>query len=116
MRPSSMRQWSMAAVAGGLLLFSGTGPITFGDDDTGPRYDAYLKQADGLGGVTLLNTGRQQQSGTVVAEVMIDGKAMLFLERFAVSGGNKVFVSWGLLDPLMYIIRVGIIVDDGVPF
>jgi len=106
----------MTAVAGGLLIMSGTGPITFGDDGNTPLGIAGSNPGHDTVGIAPANATRAQRSGEAVAEVMHDGRASLWMKRLAVSGGNKAFVSCGFLDRLMRIIRVGIIVDDGVPF
>ncbi len=113
MRPSSLRQAGLTAIAGGRALVSGTTPITFGDD--GALQVLGIQQFGSLAQVTLFNPGQAQLSGNVVIEVMAHGERTVAHVPFTVWGGQKIFVSWS--SPLAggRVIQVGIIVDDGAP-
>jgi hypothetical protein len=112
---SNLGRAGIVAVAGGLLILSGTSPLLGDDTRTGVQVIA-SKLVKGIGEVTLFNPSKSPQSGMVVVEVQQHGKRNLVLAPFTVWGGNKAFVRWALTDPLAEIIRVGIIVDDGAPF
>ncbi len=116
MDPSKKRQVGMTAVAGGLLLFSGSIPITFGEDSHAGLVVLSYKYSGDASGVTLYNAGRHLRTGTLIAEVKIDGKSSLIQQRFVVSGGNKVFVKVVTPGRKTKVTRLGIIVDDGAPF
>ncbi len=116
MDPSKKRQVGMTAVAGGLLLLSGSIPITFGEDSHAGLVVLSYKYSGDAAGVTVRNAAKTLKTGTVVAEVKIDGKSTLMLQRFVVSGGNKVFVKVAIPNRKTKITRMGIIVDDGAPF
>jgi hypothetical protein len=112
---SNLGRAGVVAVAGGLLILSGTNPLLGDDTRTGVQIMA-SKLVKGIGEVTLFNPSKSPQSGMVVVEVKQHGKRTLVLAPFTVWGGNKAFVRWAVTDPLSEIIRVGIIVDDGAPF
>jgi hypothetical protein len=117
MRPSTMRRVGMTAVASGLLIFSGAGPVISGDENTvGPILLTGIREAGESNGVTLLNTSGRWQTGTVFVEVTFRGARTLLQRRFRVSGHDKVFVSWGPFFQRDKEIKLGVIVDDGVPF
>lgn len=116
MRPTRLRQTGTALVAGGLLLVSGTLPLTFGGAATSPLAVIGPTQTGNSVEVTLLNPGPQTVTGKVVIELGTNGKSTLAVVPFTVWGGQKVSVVFTPPTPLGEIIRVGIIVDDGAPF
>lgn len=114
MRLSAMRQIGITAVAGSLLIVSGTAPLTLAG--TSPVQVLGVATADRAAGVTLTNSSRNAQTGTLIIEVQIGDQHALMQQRFKVSGGNKVWVSLTPLGKRGKIVQVGVIVDDGAPF
>jgi len=109
MRPISLRKAGATAIAGGLVILSGTYPIILGADGM----VKVLSVRDT--GVVLHNAGDGVVSGTLIVEVVIHGNRALMRQPFTVWGGQKVFVSLDLATRDTEVLRVGIIVDDGVP-
>ncbi len=111
---TTMRRVGITAVAGSLMIVSGTTPLTLAGN---PAVQVLgIDTAFRTAGVTLLNASRVLQTGTLVVEIEIGGRHALMQQRFKVSGGNKVFVSLTPFGHRGKIIRVGVIVDDGAPF
>ena len=115
MRPTRLRQTGAMAVAGGLLLVSGTAPLTFGGDAKSLLQIVGKKQTGNLVEVTLLNPGAKTITGKVVIQVATGGGSTLAVVPFTVWGGQKISVVWTAPNPTDQIIKFGIIVDDGAP-
>ena len=114
MRPNPMRRAGITAVAGSLLLLSGSAPFAL--EGKASLQVLGTDVASFTSGVTLFNPNRAMQTGTLVIEVELGGQRTLMFQRFAVPGGNKVFVSWVAPTGKSRVIAVGVIVDDGAPF
>jgi hypothetical protein len=113
MRLTSLRKAGTAAVAGGLLLASGTTPIICGDDGSVSLVGFEL--VGDLAKITLFNPGFEPVTGDVVIEVMIEGRMSLERESFSISERQKVCVQVDFRSPKAKVIQVGIILDDGAP-
>ena len=114
MRPNPMRRAGITAFAGSLLLLSGSTPFAL---EGKASLQVMGVDVQGLTpGLTLFNPSRVLLTGTLVIELELGGQRSLMYQRFAVPGGNKVFVSWIAPTPKSKVIRVGVIVDDGAPF
>jgi hypothetical protein len=113
MKISYLRKAGMTAVAGGLLFASGASPITYADDGN-PQLLGFRQFGD-LILITVFNPGHQVRSGTLVLEVMSEGRPTTMVVPFTVWEGQKVCVSVALPSSSSRPIQVGLIVDDGAP-
>ena len=113
MGTASLRQTGITAVAGGLLLFSGTS-FAIADDGSDVQVQA-VRASGSQSEVTVENTGYGLRTGQLIVELILDGRRSLLLAPFAVWGGQKAFVTIVPPIPGGSVIRVGIIVDDGAP-
>ena len=114
MRQTTLRRVGITAVAGSLLIVSGTTPLALAGKP--PVEVLGIDSSGRTTGVTLMNSSRAVQTGTLVVEVKIGEQHALMQQRFKVSAGNKIWVSLTPLGRRGKIIQVGIIVDDGAPF
>ena len=73
MRISNLqKRLGFSAVAGGLLFASGTCPITFGDE--GPPLLLSSGKVGDLLQFTVTNPGNKVRSGSLVVEMVVDGR------------------------------------------
>jgi hypothetical protein len=107
------KRLGFTAVAGGLLIASGTSPITFGDD--GPPLLLSSGKVGDLLQFTVTNPGNQVRSGSLVVEMVLDGRRTQEVIPVTVWGGQKIFVSLEVPSTAASLIQAGIIVDDGAP-
>jgi len=115
MRPSRAYRSSVTALAGGLLLLSGAQPALLASEGSSTPYVASYKQIGDMVRVALVNPAAKAQNGSLVLELVVDGKKTLAVVPFTVMGARKAFVSWVAPASIEGVIGVGIIVDDGAP-
>jgi len=116
MRPDRRFIKGVTALASGLLLVSGAQPWVLAGERPSSLQVSSVKLAGELLEVTLLNSAKDQVTGKIVLRVRLrNGESTLVVVPFAVSGGQKVFVTWASPNPVEQIHQVGIIVDDGAP-
>jgi hypothetical protein len=102
------------AVVGGVLLACAW-PLVGAAGRGTLAVDGVAIQGDVLE-VGIVNTGTETLSGTVFARLVTEAGEVRAMVPVSLAGRQKVFVQLRAGSPILDVIQLGVIVDDGSPF
>jgi hypothetical protein len=114
MKSSGRRSKAIVALAGILVLATGSAPALGGGDASLRVQSVAVSGTTVL--ITVVNTGDETITGAVSVTVALKGRIVRLSQPVTVPEGQKAHIPLNLPAPPDEVITTGVILDDGSPF
>ena len=115
MRIAASRLTQSTIAAGALLLAMTTAIPATGDVNLTLTMRTVAIDGNGVM-FAVTNSATRMQTGTVAAKILTSRGEVSAMAPFTVSAGQTATIKMVLPDPVLGVLPLGVVVDDGVPF